>query len=89
MRSLKYSIMLTNLIDDVGHEIILRQRDSQEPAHYCVVCDVSFLNLFLFFVQKKIYFSSPIYDRLKYLTFYSSKKLIENMLSIVFIVHKK
>lgn len=53
MRSLKYSIMLTNLIDDVGHEIILRQRDSQEPAHYCVVCDVSFLNLFLFFVQKK------------------------------------
>ncbi|KAH7636362.1 lysine-specific demethylase 6a-like protein [Dermatophagoides farinae] len=45
MRSLKYSIMLTNLIDDVGHEIILRQRDSQEPAHYCVVCDIEVFNI--------------------------------------------
>lgn len=42
MRSLKYSIMLANFIDDIGHEILLRQRDLQEPVHYCVVCDVSF-----------------------------------------------
>ncbi|KAH9416118.1 Lysine-specific demethylase 6A [Dermatophagoides pteronyssinus] len=54
MRSLKYSIMLANFIDDIGHEILLRQRDLQEPVHYCVVCDIEVFNiLFVKEIERK------------------------------------
>lgn len=33
--------MISNLINDLNLEIILRARELNEPAHYCVICDVS------------------------------------------------
>lgn len=38
--------MITNLINELNLEIILRARESNEPAHYCVICDVSEFKIF-------------------------------------------
>ena len=45
MRSLKYCKMVLNLVKHLGHEIKWHGRNQNEPAHYCINCDVS-LNFF-------------------------------------------
>ncbi|KAI7692710.1 hypothetical protein SSS_00252 [Sarcoptes scabiei] len=45
LRSLKYSIMLKTLLEDMKQEIIVKNRESSEPAHYCVICDVEVFNI--------------------------------------------
>lgn len=83
LRSLKYSIMLKTLLEDMKQEIIVKNRESSEPAHYCVICDVCIqIKSFEIYLNQLVF----INHRLKFLISFLSKKSIENISLIVTIV---
>ena len=54
MRSLKCGQMLLDFVSNLGKEIRFHGRAKDEPAHYCVICEVEVFNiLFVKEVDKK------------------------------------